>query len=73
MCSSDLTLLPEAKTLFTARVDPRSTARPRRALRLAVDPSRFHFFEPTTGASILSGEAARPETPEREPAEQTAS
>ena len=59
-------LLPEAKTLFTARVDPRTAARPRTRLRLAVDPARFHFFEPTTGA-ILGGRAAAPPQAEPEP------
>jgi multiple sugar transport system ATP-binding protein len=56
-------LLPEAKTLFTARVDPRTAAKPRSQLRLAVDASRFHFFDPATGASlgVLGAGDAEPE------------
>jgi multiple sugar transport system ATP-binding protein len=42
-------LLPTDGTLFTARVDPQTSARVGRRLRLAVDPSRFHFFDPATG------------------------
>jgi multiple sugar transport system ATP-binding protein len=53
----DSTLVAGAETLFTARVDPRTAARPKEPLRLAVDPSRFHFFDPATGAS-LAGETA---------------
>jgi multiple sugar transport system ATP-binding protein len=46
-------LLAEEKALFTARVDPRTRARPGARLALALDASRFHFFDPTTGASLL--------------------
>jgi multiple sugar transport system ATP-binding protein len=37
---------------FCARVDARSTARPGERVRLTVDPSRFHFFDPGTGRAI---------------------
>lgn len=37
---------------FCARVDARSDSRPGRAITLSIDPSRFHFFDPATGASI---------------------
>jgi multiple sugar transport system ATP-binding protein len=64
----EATLLAEAKALFNARVDPRTAARVGERLRLAVDPSRFHFFDPETGASLIgkpgtdqpAGEAAIP-------------
>jgi multiple sugar transport system ATP-binding protein len=39
-------------SLFTARVDPGTSARPGKPLRLAVDPSRFHFFDPETGLRL---------------------
>jgi multiple sugar transport system ATP-binding protein len=39
-------------SLFTARVDPATAARPGATLRLAVDPSRFHYFDPSTGLRL---------------------
>ena len=50
-------ILGEAQTHFTARVDPQTAARPGAGLRLAVDPSRFHYFDPDTGER-LAGTAA---------------
>jgi multiple sugar transport system ATP-binding protein len=50
--ADDASLLPEHTTLFTARVDPRSTARQGAPARLAVDPARFHFFDVETGAAL---------------------
>jgi len=50
-------ILGEAQTHFTARVDPQTTARPGQPLRLAVDPSRFHYFDPETGARLAGTEA----------------
>jgi multiple sugar transport system ATP-binding protein len=47
--ASDGALLPSSQALFTARVDPRCTARVGERLQLAVDPARFHFFDPDTG------------------------
>jgi multiple sugar transport system ATP-binding protein len=44
-------------SLFTARVDPGTAARPGAALRLAVDPSRFHFFHPESGLRLDPGRA----------------
>jgi multiple sugar transport system ATP-binding protein len=41
------------RTLFTARVDPRTKARVGDMIRLAVDPSRFYFFAPETGETLL--------------------
>jgi multiple sugar transport system ATP-binding protein len=52
----DATLLDTGEhSLFGARVDPRTAARIGERIRLAVDPSRFHFFTPETGESLLSG------------------
>jgi multiple sugar transport system ATP-binding protein len=48
-------LLAAEKALFTARVDPRTRARPGATLRLAVDPERFHFFDAETGDSLIAG------------------
>jgi multiple sugar transport system ATP-binding protein len=42
----------EGKTSFTARVDPRTKARPGQMVRLSVDPERFHFFDRETGVAI---------------------
>jgi multiple sugar transport system ATP-binding protein len=49
----DDALVADSGTLFTARVDPRTRARVGERLALAVDPVRFHFFDPVTGASLL--------------------
>jgi multiple sugar transport system ATP-binding protein len=56
---ADEALLAGGGAVFTARVDPLTTARPGADLRLAVDPSRFHFFDPATGAR-LDSRAATP-------------
>jgi multiple sugar transport system ATP-binding protein len=40
------------RALFTARVHPETTARVGEPLRLAVDPARFHFFDPATGLRL---------------------
>jgi hypothetical protein len=50
-------LLAEDQPLFSARVDPRTRARVGGSLRLALDPSRFHFFDRETGASLTAAEA----------------
>jgi multiple sugar transport system ATP-binding protein len=39
-------------SLFTARVDPGTSATPGSPLRLAVDPSRLHYFDPETGLRL---------------------
>jgi multiple sugar transport system ATP-binding protein len=57
-----LGLIGEDKSVFCARVDPRTSARPEEPLTLTVDPSRFYFFDPTTGQSIGSGQAAEVST-----------
>jgi multiple sugar transport system ATP-binding protein len=40
------------KTLWTARVSSRSLVRPGAPLKLAIDTSRLHFFDPASGESI---------------------
>jgi multiple sugar transport system ATP-binding protein len=45
-------LLQVDKAVFTARVDPQTSARPGRTITLSVDPSRFHFFDLATGSRI---------------------
>jgi multiple sugar transport system ATP-binding protein len=40
------------RAVFTARVHPQTTARVGQTLRLAVDPTRFHFFDPATGQRL---------------------
>jgi multiple sugar transport system ATP-binding protein len=45
----DATLGTVEGSLFTARVDPGTAAKPGQPLRLAVDPSRFHYFDAETG------------------------
>jgi multiple sugar transport system ATP-binding protein len=47
------TLLDLENALFTARVDPRTRARVNAALRLALDPERFDFFDPATGDNLI--------------------
>jgi multiple sugar transport system ATP-binding protein len=47
--ASDQGLLPGAGALFTARVDARTRARMGGRLELAVDPARFHYYDPVTG------------------------
>jgi multiple sugar transport system ATP-binding protein len=52
--ASDGALLPSNQALFTARVDARCSARVGERLRLAVDPARFHFFDPDTGERLTT-------------------
>jgi multiple sugar transport system ATP-binding protein len=42
----------DQRSLFNARVDPRTSAAPGRPIRLAVNPAQFHFFDPETGAAL---------------------
>jgi multiple sugar transport system ATP-binding protein len=48
----DTALAAVEGSLFTARVNPGTSARPGSPLRLAVDPSRFHYFDPETGYTL---------------------
>jgi multiple sugar transport system ATP-binding protein len=56
--AEEATLVADSMTLFTARVDPRTRARVGDTLSLAVDPSRFHFFDAESGRSLLAPRAA---------------
>jgi multiple sugar transport system ATP-binding protein len=49
----DDTLLVEHRAVFAARVDPASRVQPGGSLKLAVDTSRLHFFDPASGVSLL--------------------
>ena len=61
----DATLAAVEGSLFTARVDPATSAKPGATLRLAVDPSRFHYFDPETGLRLEPDRArSRPSLPE---------
>jgi len=51
-------LVTDRGSLLNARVDPRTSARVGGMLQLAVDPTRFHFFDAETGSSLL-----RPDRP----------
>jgi multiple sugar transport system ATP-binding protein len=48
----DAALVAVEGSLFTARVDPGTAARPGARLRLAVDSARFHYFDPETGLRL---------------------
>jgi multiple sugar transport system ATP-binding protein len=48
----EATLLPESKALFAARVGPATPARVGVPIRLAVDPTRLHFFDLGSGARL---------------------
>jgi multiple sugar transport system ATP-binding protein len=52
--AEDILPLITERAQFCARVDARTRAKPGGRVRLAVDPSRFHFFEPDTGLAISS-------------------
>jgi multiple sugar transport system ATP-binding protein len=56
----EATLLAEEskRTLFAARVDARTKAEVGQTARLTVDPSRFYYFSPDTGESLLNGARA---------------
>jgi multiple sugar transport system ATP-binding protein len=53
--SSSSLLASTGRALITARVDPRTGARVGSRLQLAVDPTRFYFFSPESGESLLHG------------------
>jgi multiple sugar transport system ATP-binding protein len=52
--ADDILPLITERAQFCARVDPRTSASPGERIRLVVDPTRFHFFEPETGLAITS-------------------
>jgi multiple sugar transport system ATP-binding protein len=53
--TEEASLIASETTLFTARIDPRTAAQAGTSLDLAVDPARFHFFDPVTGAALANG------------------
>jgi multiple sugar transport system ATP-binding protein len=55
---SSLLAAERDKTVFVARVDPRTKAAPGQPLRLAIDPSRLYFFSSETGESLLDAPTA---------------
>ena len=61
------TLLADTKALFNARVSPGTAARVGRRLSLALDPARFHFFDASTGTSLLSPSLPTAETASEHP------
>jgi multiple sugar transport system ATP-binding protein len=54
-------LVADEVVLLNARVDPRTDARVGAALSIAVDPARFHYFDPETGASLLEPPLPEPD------------
>jgi multiple sugar transport system ATP-binding protein len=55
-------LVGVGQSLWTARVNPKTQARPGRTIDLAIDTSTMHFFDPDTGQAIgqvAEGEGAR--------------
>jgi multiple sugar transport system ATP-binding protein len=61
------TLLADAKALFNARVSPGTAARVGSRLSLALDPARFHFFDASTGTSLLAPSIATAEAAQEHP------
>jgi multiple sugar transport system ATP-binding protein len=59
----DSSLVAEPRALLNARLDPRTRTRVGERLRLAIDPARFHFFDPDTGRSLLAERQRRLEDP----------
>ena len=59
----DGTLLADDKSLFTARVDPRTAARVGEPIELTLHPAGFHFFDPSTGVAMTGrAESSEPST-----------
>jgi multiple sugar transport system ATP-binding protein len=52
-----LLLTEEGSTQFTAAVESTTSATVGSRVNLAVDPHEFHFFDPTTGSSLLTQSA----------------
>jgi multiple sugar transport system ATP-binding protein len=55
-------LVDAGESLWTARVNPKTQARPGRTIDLAVDAGAIHYFDPDTGQAIgqlAEGEGAR--------------
>ena len=52
--ADNMSLMADEKPLarFCARVDARTGAKPGQTITLSIDATRFHYFDPATGASI---------------------
>jgi multiple sugar transport system ATP-binding protein len=58
-------LVGAGDSLWTARVNPKTDARPGRSIDLAVDAGSIHYFDPDTGQAIghtADGDGARATT-----------
>jgi multiple sugar transport system ATP-binding protein len=57
--ADDMSLIADERprARFCARVDARTTCKPGQTIQLTIDPARFHFFDPVTGAAIEVGRA----------------
>jgi multiple sugar transport system ATP-binding protein len=53
-----LLIADDNRALFTAELGDTTAARQGKTLRLAVDPARFHYFDPDTGANLRLGRVA---------------
>jgi multiple sugar transport system ATP-binding protein len=53
--TDDDQLVADARAQFTARIASNVRLRAGESLRLAIDPARFYFFDPDSGARIESG------------------
>jgi multiple sugar transport system ATP-binding protein len=53
-------LIVDDRAVWNARVSTRTQARAGARLRLAIDPERFYFFDPDTGASLAQPAPAAP-------------
>jgi multiple sugar transport system ATP-binding protein len=51
-------LASDKRALFTAEVPEGTPVRPGERFRLALDPSRLHFFDPASGATLRPGTLA---------------
>ena len=56
-------LAGDRRALFTAEVAEGTPVRPGQRMRLALDPSRLHFFDPETSETLRAAEPARAATP----------
>ena len=53
-------LVSEGESLWTARVNPRTSVRPGRSIELAVDTSALYWFDPDSGQAIARQAGDRP-------------
>jgi multiple sugar transport system ATP-binding protein len=58
----DDALIADDRSMFTARVSPKSSVEAGQPLRLSVDPAGLYFFDPDSGASLTVGAPATAST-----------